>query len=160
MKSARLAWFFGALLLLAACGERPRDRAAPAEAGPAHVHQARHGGALAEIGEEEGHVEFAYGDAPDVLQAYFFDGEMEQYVRVSMPSFSAVAVAAGREYPLTFVATASTATGETVGDSALFEAKAGWLADGPALQVTVPALVIKGRTYAGVTARLPARPRQ
>jgi hypothetical protein len=148
------------LLLAFGLGGLGCSREDPAAAGahpPAeHTHAAKHGGVAVELGEEEFHVEFTYGDTPGALLAYFMDAEMEDYVRITPASFAAVARVAGRDLPLVFQATASSATGETVGDTALFTATAGWLAERPAVKLTVPAITIKGRTYTAVRAGLPA----
>jgi hypothetical protein len=121
-----------------------------------HTHAAKHGGVAVELGEEEFHVEFTYGDTPGAMLAYFMDAEMEDYVRIAPASFAAMARVDGRDLPLVFQATASSATGETVGDTALFTATASWLADRPAVQLTVPAITLKGRTYTAINAGLPA----
>jgi hypothetical protein len=124
---------------------------------PPHEHAPKHGGALAELGKEEFHLEFTLGDTPGVLQAYVMDGEVEEYIRIQAPSFAATATVGNETFPLTFHAVASSESGETVGDTALFEARADWLTRRPAMKVTVPTITVKGHTYTGVTAELAGR---
>ena len=146
-----------AALIVAVAGcdrvDHPADRQ-PAVV-PAHTHAAQHGGIAVQIGEEEYHVEFTHGETPDTLDAYFMDGEMEDYVRLAVASFGAVAHVDGHDFPLEFRAVANPATGETVGDSALFEARADWLTAMPALKISVPSLTIKGHVHTDLSATLP-----
>ena len=151
----RLLRFVGLLgFALSGCSRVEHHDGGPAGAG--HAHTAKHGGAAAEVGEEQYHIEFTYAETAGVLQAYLMDGELENYVRIAAPSFAAVARAGDREYPLVFGAIANAATGETVGDSALFEVRADWLAAQPALKLSVPALVIKGHRFTDLAVDLPA----
>ena len=155
----RIACLFSLVVLLAVPlgGCRPKhDHHAHGAHG--HTHDAKHGGVAVELGQEEFHIEFTYGDKPGVMQAYILDAHMENYVRVDAPSFTATAVSGGASHSLLFTATASAATGEKVGDSSLFEAPLPPAINGrPALQLSVPTLSIKGRTYSNITAKLAAR---
>ena len=150
-----LACWVALVVAVAGCDRvaHPADRHSAVV--PAHTPTAQHGGVAVEIGEEEYHVEFTFGEPPGTLDAYFMDGEMEDYVRLSAASFNAIVRVDGRDFPLEFRAMASPATGETVGDSALFEAHADWLAAKPALKISVPALRIKGHVYTNLSATLP-----
>ncbi|MES2692713.1 MAG: hypothetical protein V4773_04515 [Verrucomicrobiota bacterium] len=154
----RVVCLFSLVVLLAValgCGPKHDHHAHGAHG---HTHDAKHGGVAVELGQEEFHIEFTYGDKPGVLQAYILDAHIENYVRVDAPSFTAIAVTGGASHPLLFTATASAATGEKAGDSSLFEAPLpAAIAGRPALQLSVPALSIKGRTYSNITAKLAAR---
>jgi hypothetical protein len=144
-----------ALCATAGCGEPP-PRVSAAKAFAPHAHDARHGGVTVELGDEEFHVEFAWAGTAGVIQAYILDGELENYVRVATESFSATVTLEGAERPLVFHAVGNSATGESAGDTALFEARADWLAARPALRVSVPSLSVKGRTYPNLFLELPA----
>lgn len=154
---------FGSLLLVGtilsgACRKTPPGSSAavaPEAAPHGHTHAAQQGGVLAELGEEEFHLEFTHGDGPGVLRAFVMDGEAEKFVRLDLPYFAATVRHDGRDMPVVFQATASSATGEKVGDTALFEAATG-LPGKPAVTITVPVLAVKGRSYRDITAILPA----
>ena len=155
----RTALPFALVLGLSGCGPQQKTSAI-LTAHPsvhAHTHETQHGGVAVELGEEEYHVEFTFGETPGTLEAYFLDGEMEDYVRLAIPSFTATANVGGRDFPLQFEATTNSATGEKSGDSALFEARAEWLIARPDLKLTVPALAIKGHDYTNLSVALPAR---
>jgi len=154
---------FGSLLLLGAalaggCSKAPPASTAkppPEAAAHGHAHTAQQGGVLAELGDEEFHLEFTHGDGPGVLRAFVMDGEAEKFVRLDLPSFAATVRSGDRDYPVVFQATASGDTGEKVGDTALFEAATG-LPGKPAVTITVPVLPLKGRAYRDITVTLPA----
>ncbi|HEX2853509.1 MAG TPA: hypothetical protein VHO24_09740 [Opitutaceae bacterium] len=122
-----------------------------------HVHAAKHGGVAVELGEHEFQVEFTHGDTQGTLFAYVMDGHMNEYVRIEAPRFSATATIDGVASPIVFEATAEPATGEKVGDSSLFTAKLAGASARSAVDLSVPALVIKGHIYQNVAARVPAR---
>ena len=114
-------------------------------------------GVAVALGDEEFHIEFTHGSSPGIISAYFLDAHMEDYVRLDAPSFSASVVIDGRSQAVVFAAVSNVATGEKIGDSSLFEGRIVGLPDHPALLVSVPALIVKGRTYANIKARLPAK---
>ena len=143
-------------VLLAGCGEEPGHEHGNDHETSEHTHDARHGGIAVVLGDEEFHVEFTHGEAPGVLQAYVFDGHMENYVRSAMPAFSATVLDGDLSLPVVFAAIADTATGETVGDTALFEATAAGLHGRPAVTLHVPELVVRGITYNNIKAEVPA----
>lgn len=142
--------------LLVACGKDGDHAHGHHDEENTHAHDARHGGIAIVLGDEEFHVEFTHGGTPGVLHAYFFDGHMENYVRTAMPAFSATAKVHGQSLPVVFAAVADRATGETVGDTALFEAKVAALRDQPSISLEVPELVVRGTTYTNITAEIPA----
>jgi hypothetical protein len=146
--------------LLAGCGKKHDDDHDHDHAGHddhGHSHEARHGGVAVVLGEEEFHVEFTHSDRPGVLQAYVFDGHMENYIRITAPAFPAVAEFGGVKAPVTFLAVANPASGETVGDTALFEAVVPGLTSQQVVALTVPALQVKGNAYQNLSATIPSR---
>src|SRR5260221_10212414 len=114
------------LALLTSCAKK--ESAASTAAKPAkHEHKPPHGGTPVVLGDEVYHVELVRDAATGNLQAFVFDGELENFIRSSVPSFDIVATVNDATQTLTLKAAANPATGETVGDSALFEAQADWL---------------------------------
>lgn len=148
---------FLALLSLGGCGGGGHDHAHDEHGDDhGHSHDPRHGGIAVVLGDEAYHVEFAYGEVAGTMRAYLFDGHMENYVRIAAPSFAATAMVAGMPRPLLFSAVVDPATGETVGDAALFEATAEWLSARPAVELQVPRLEVRGLEFTNITASLPA----
>jgi len=144
----------GAALASHGCGRQaasPPNATVPA----AHEHHAPHGGTAVELGDEAYHLEFVLDAAEGRLQAFVLDGEMENFVRCPAPSFEVVATVAGERRPLIFSAVADNATGEKVGDTALFEAKADWLRSTEKFEGVLTSLTIKGTVFAGVPFRFP-----
>ena len=156
MKSAR---HLGLLLLvpvvlLAGCAKQspgPAASAPPAK----HVHHPPHGGTPVVLGEEIYHVELVLDAATGKLSAYILDGEMENFIRLAMPAFDMTAQVNGQSKVLTFHAVANPATGETVGDSSLFETQAEWLKTTRTFDAVIPGLAIRGTTFTGVTFNFP-----
>ena len=64
---------------------------------------------------------------PENLDAYVFDGEFENFVRIKAESFQVTAHWPGGGEILLFKAVPNAATGETVGDTSMFEGQADWL---------------------------------
>jgi hypothetical protein len=148
---------FAILLALALAGcSKHHDHAKSSHGRHDHTDDARHGGVPVMLGDEAYHVEFTFGDAPGTLQAYIFDAHMKDYVRIAAASFAATAKIGEVEHQLVFNAVANPATGETMGSTALFEARVPTLSGRPALTLSVPALTVKTHTYINVTASLGA----
>lgn len=158
-RAAAVMTTWGCLALLSGCGRGDaHNHGAHAKAEHAeHVHAAKHGGVAVELGEHEFQVEFTFGDTPGTLLAYLLDGHMNEYVRIEAARFTATAKVDGETFPVMFEATADSATGEKVGDSSLFTAKIAGVPAGHTVDLVVPTLVIKGRTYTNVIARVPVR---
>src|SRR5438067_2177993 len=111
-----------------------------------HEHHAPHGGTPVVLGDEAYHLELVLDPATGTLQAFVLDGEMENFIRSSAPSFEVVAVVNGVPQTLVFKPIANSATGETSGDTALFEAQADWLKTTKSFDATLKSLNIRGTT--------------
>jgi hypothetical protein len=122
--------------LFAGC-ERQPSHPQPQTSVPHHEHKPPHHGTPVVLGKEEYHVELVLDAAAGRLRAYIMDGELESFVRLPAESFAVAVRLAGKEEVLTFRAVASNATGEKVGDTALFEAQADWLKTNAAFPVTI-----------------------
>jgi hypothetical protein len=140
--------------LLAGCGQsepRPATAAAPKK----HEHKPPHGGTPVELGEEEYHVELVADPPAGKLDAYVMDGELENFVRVTAPAFEVTATLRRQPTALVFKAVASAATGETVGDTSLFEAQADWLKHEPTFDAVLKQLTVRGKSYENVAFNFP-----
>jgi hypothetical protein len=107
------------------------------------------------LGDETYHLEFVHHPESGTLTAYILDAHMENFVRTNAASFEVIAQVGNETRPLTFRATANTATGETVGDTAQFDAQADWLKSTSHFEASLKSLQIRGRTFSDVKFTLP-----
>lgn len=142
----RLASALLALAILTACSKH-------AETIHIHVDQPPHGGTPVSVGDE--HIEFVRDPGTGRLDAYVLDDEMEEFIRISVPSFEVVATVNGEKRSLVFTAVANPATGETVGDTSYFSAQADWLKTTSQFDAVLTRLELKGETYTNVAFNFP-----
>ena len=136
--------------LLAGCGEKP----APAPESKAAPKPPHHGTPVV-LGNEEYHVELVLDPATGKLQAYILDGELENFIRIPAESFILAAQLPGGAQSLVLKAVANRATGEKVGDTALFEAQADWLKATPTFDAAIEELTVRASTYRHVAFNFP-----
>lgn len=143
-----------ALIITGGCGKRstPPSSAAPAP----HEHTPPHGGTAVVLGKEAFHLELVRDAATGTLQAYILDGEMENFVRIALPSLDVAATTPdGENRSLVLTAIANPATGETIGDSALFVAQAEWLKSIPTFDAVLKTISVRGTTFSDVKFSFP-----
>lgn len=146
----------GALLacLVVGCGKEPSAAATAAK--PAkHEHKPPHGGTPVVLGDEVYHVELVLDAATGKLQGYVFDGELENFIRSSVPAFEIVATVNGRTERLILKAVANAATGETVGDTSLFEVQADWLKTTKSFDAVLTEITIRGTKFSDIKFNFP-----
>ncbi len=144
------------LAVLAGCSRSGTGPTPPADAPVAkHEHHPPHGGTPVVLGDEIYHLELVLDPAAGKLDAYVLDGEMENFIRSKQPSFEAVATVGGQPQTLVFRAIADPATGETVGDTSLFEASAGWLKATRSFDAVLTSLDIRGTVFTHVAFNFP-----
>lgn len=149
-------FLFSLALAAALCGGCAKSESTPkAEAVHKHEHKPPHGGTPVELGEEEYHVELVRDAAAGKMQAFIFDGELESFVRIPAASFTIGASVAGKEESLVFQAVPNAATGETVGDTALFEARADWLKTTPEFDAVLKEITVRAKTYTNIAFNFP-----
>lgn len=147
-----------ALLCLALAALSPGCSRAPApgEAAPrGHVHHPPHGGTPVVLGDEAYHIELVLDAQAGVLQAYVLDGEMEAFIRSAAPSLEIDATVGGAPRTLVLTAVANPATGETVGDTSLFQAQADWLRTARDFDGVLRSVTLRGTTFADVKFNFP-----
>ena len=142
------------LAVVTGCARKPADAAAGAKPHK-HEHKAPHGGTAIVLGDELYHVELVRNAETGTLQAFVFDGELEKFIRTSAPSLEIVATVKGAPQTLTLKAVANPATGETVGDTALFETQADWLKTTGEFDAVLKSIAIRGRTFSDVKFNFP-----
>ena len=113
------------------------------------------GGTPVVLGEEAAHVELVLDAAAGRLQAYVLDGELENFIRVSEPSLTINATVDGIARTHTLEPGANPATGETAGDTSLYEARADWLRGGPRFTARLLAITVRGASYRDVDFAFP-----
>ena len=97
------------------------DRPKPHQAVPPHH------GTPVELGDEQFTIELVREPTSGTLRAYVLDGEMESFIRIAARELDLQVQMPGRQETLTLKPVADLATGETAGDTSLFEARADWL---------------------------------
>jgi len=120
-----------------------------------HHHEPPHGGAGVTLGEEEAHIEFLVDTEAGTVTAWFFTPHMERYLRIKAESFEVLVKRSDGEAKLTFMGIANAGTGETVGDTSQFVAKADWLAGVESFDALLSEVSIQGRVYRGVAFNYP-----
>ncbi len=137
------------LLALVACSKH--EPAATGASG--HHHHAPHGGVLVELGDHQFNLELKFDEKRGILQVWVLDGHAENFVRIAQRGFEMEARAGTTARVLDFVAVADTMTGETVGDTSLFEVEAEWLRAAKAFDGRLKAITVRGNTYRDIIVR-------
>ena len=149
--------FSGLATLVAVFGVGCRRSADKTEIAPVpkHEHHPPHGGTAVVLGAEAYHLELVRDATTGALQVYVLDGEMEDFIRISAPSMIIDAVVNNAPQLLGLRPVATTATGETVGDTALFEGQAEWLKTAGNFDATLRSITIRGTTFTDVKFNFP-----
>lgn len=119
--------------------------------GGGHVHTAPHGGQLVEVGDHAYNLEFVLDRAAGKLTAYVLDGHAENFIRTDLTGI----VLTVNGQPLTLLPIANPATGETIGNTAQFEAALDALKAAGPVTVKIPALNLRGNAFGAIEATLP-----
>jgi len=120
-----------------------------------HHHDPPHGGAGVTLGDEEAHIEFLVDEEAGTVTAWFFKPHMERYLRIKTESFVVLAKEPDGEARLTFTAVANAGTGETVGDTSQFVARADWLAGTGSFDAVLPEVSVRGTVYRNIAFNYP-----
>jgi hypothetical protein len=136
---------------LAGCGKGP-----PAGGEKTQLHRdvPPHGGTPIALGDDY-RLELVRDAAAGTLSAYVLDDEMEEFIRIPAPSLTLLVRLQGEDRPLVLAAVANSGTGETVGDTSLFQGQADWIRTTPAFAGRVQALSIRGTAFTGVPFQFP-----
>ena len=107
------------------------------------------------LGDEAYHLELLRDAQAGKIDAYLLDSEMEEFVRTSVASFEVTAVVGGERKTLVFQAVANPATGETVGNTSCFEARADWIAGTPAFDAALTRIEVRGTSFQNIAFNFP-----
>lgn len=142
--------------LMTGCSSKPNEAGHTGEhSGHGHSHTPPHGGTAVELGNEHAHVEFVQDKAAGKLTAYILSAHMDDFVKLPATSIEIVAKDGGKEHPLTLKAVANAATGETVGNSAQFEAEAEWLKTTSSFDGVLKEITVRGSTFTNIGFKFP-----
>ena len=152
-----MAGLLAGAVFMAGCSDSQQSRHAASEGEQEHYHyhEAPHGGTAVVLGKEDFHIEFVRDAAVGKMQAYILDGHMHEFVRIPLASFEVAAKLPDREETLNFKAVSKRETGETVGNTALFEAEAEWLKTIEEFDGVVKQIEIRGKQYQTVLFHFP-----
>lgn len=142
-----------ALIFPAGCAKQSAELATTAPI--KHEHKPPHGGTPVVLGSEIYHLELVVDAGTGRLQAYVFDGELENFIRCAVPALTIEAKVNGTTQTLVLAAVANPATGETVGDTSLFEGQADWLKTARDFDGTLKSITIRGTTFTEVNFNFP-----
>jgi hypothetical protein len=92
-----------------------------------HQDEPPHGGTPVGLGDDQFNLELVRDPETGTLKAFVLDGEMEDYIRIKAKALEIEVEHEGRRETLKLLPVADTATGETVGDTCLFQTQADWL---------------------------------
>jgi hypothetical protein len=130
-----------ALLLFCGCSSDQHS----SDHGGLHIHQPLRGGVLMELGKHGSGYNLEILQNPeDQLEIFILDAHAENYVRIAQPSIELTL--RDSKQTISLGAVADPATGETVGDSALFRAESNVSSKLP-LRGTLHILKIGSKTY-------------
>lgn len=156
MNARRSAVLLALLALLALAAGCARHEPAAGPAAPhRHEHHPPHGGTPVVLGAELYHLELVRDATAGTLSAYVLDGELGNFIRITQPELRLDAVVAGRPQVLVLAAVADPATGETVGDTALFAGRADWLRTTAEFDAVLAGITIRGTAFTAVKFNFP-----
>jgi hypothetical protein len=149
MKASRTAALLLALCALAGgCGKGATGSASD-EKPQLHKDVPPHGGTPVPLGDDY-NLELVRDPAEGTLSGYVLDDEMEDFVRSSSSSITVVARFGGQTRTLVLGAVANPATGETVGDTSLFQGRADWLKATSSFEGSLTGLTIRKTTFTDI----------
>ena len=141
-----------ALLVLAGgCAKNTGAAATPHK----HEHHPPHGGTPVVLGDEIYHLELVLDAATGKLQVFVLDGEMENFIRSAELTVEIDATVNGQPRKVVLSAVANPATGETVGDTSLFEGQEDWLKTAKDFDAVLKTITIRGTTFTDVKFNYP-----
>ncbi|HBI31417.1 MAG TPA: hypothetical protein DDY45_05220 [Verrucomicrobiales bacterium] len=138
----------GSLLLGTGCSQ-PSETSEDSSGG--HYHAAPHGGSLVMLGNHIAQLELVPGERPGEWIFYILDGGAERFVRIEQEAIEVTMD--GKE--AVFQATANSATGETVGDTAQFTAKVEGLSGESRFPVLINEIVVFRQPFSQVEFNFP-----
>jgi hypothetical protein len=154
MKSVPVAiLLFASVLVIGGCGKGSRPSAAD-EKPQLHKAEPPHGGTAVGVGDDYS-LELLRDADTGTLSCYVMDDDMEEFIRSTSPSVTLVAKVRGEERQLVLSPIANLATGESVGNTSLFQGQADWLKTTSDFDVTIQGIAIRGNTFTDIKFNFP-----
>src|SRR5665213_3022059 len=119
-----------------------------------HVDTPPHGGTPVALGDDY-QIEWVLDEPAGKLQAFVMDGEMENFVRIAPTSFDLAVKLPNTNDTLRFMAIANSATGEKIGSTSLFEARADWLKTNKTFDAVLKEINVEWTVYTNVAFNFP-----
>ncbi len=137
---------FSVLALFSGCAKRSGNAAADVGT---HLHkdQPPHGGTAVGLGDDQFHLELVRDPAAGTLSGYVLDDEMEEFVRIAAPSLVLDVRVGGKTQRLVLSPVADSATGETVGNTSLYQGQSDWLKTEGTFDATLEPVAIHGTAF-------------
>jgi hypothetical protein len=154
MRAFKIPVLLAALCVLAGGCGKGSDGAAPEGKTGMHRDVPPHGGTPVPLGDDY-NLELVRDGADGTLSAYVLDDEMEDFIRSSSASITITAKSGGAMRTLVLGAVANPATGETVGDTSLFQGQADWLKTTPSFEGSLVSVTVRDTTFAGIAFKFP-----
>jgi hypothetical protein len=143
----------GLCALAAGCGKGTPGQSAD-EKPQLHKDVPPHGGTPVPLGDDY-NLELVRDPSDGTLSGYVLDDEMEDFIRSSSSSITIVAKFGGHTHALVLGAVPNPATGETVGDTSLFQGQADWLKATPSFEGNLASLTIRKTTFTDISFSFP-----
>jgi hypothetical protein len=140
-------------VLVVGCG-RKGDGIASSDGPALHKDVPPHGGTPVPLGDDY-NLELVLDPAEGLLSGYVLDDEMEEFIRSPNHSVSIAVNVGGQTRDLILDAVANPATGESIGDTSLFQAKADWLRTFHSFEGRIVSITVRGTTFTGIKFRFP-----
>ena len=142
--------------VLVGCSQHTEPPATTPGSEHAHAHTAPHGGHLIALGDHAANLEIVLDNTTGSMDLYVLDGHAEGSVRLSVPTLNFDVKPVGAEsIAVTLHAVENPLTGETVGDTSHFSARAvPQLVGLTDIDLTIPVIEVGGVGYADVAAHL------
>jgi hypothetical protein len=139
-----------AALALVGCGDPAHQAHGNGGGGGGHHHASPSGGVAVELGDHQFHLDILSEPATGVIKAWVMDAHAENFVRVPLTNLSLEVVAGGSTQTVVLQAQGSTVTGETVGDTSMFQGQADALKGVAQFTGTIPVITIRDYNFRGV----------
>ena len=150
-----LVRFLFAICLVGCGSDKPHEHEHDHVHSEPHYHEPPHGGAGVTLGDEDTHIEFLAEPNTGIVYAWFYKPHMSSYLRVEFESFYVMVKRPNGELKMKFEAVANPGTGETVGDTSQFVAKADWIEEGKSFDAVLPEITVLGKVYQNMAFNYP-----
>lgn len=127
--------------------DHDHDAHADGEGDGGHAHTPPHGGAPVLLGDHFYHLEFVLDLETGVLDAYCLDGHLENFIRLPLEGIDLILSSVDGTPALRLLPVASSATGETVGDTSHFRVQSDVLVGAAQFEALLGRIEIGGQVF-------------